>query len=441
MGRTDSPLRERMLFVVGARRSGTNWVQRVLTAHPGVVAVPTETYLFARGLAPLEQRFQHAAIGSLKVGSIYMPRDDMLDAFRDLCDRVFGGILEALDPGAQYLLERSPGHADVLDLLGAVYPDARVVHIVRDGRDVARSLVSQDWGPDGLADAAAEWRDSVSKARAAGASLQHYVEVRYEELLSDPRRHVADLYRRLDLAADDRVLAGALTEAGVSYNADPRMPEIGSGKWRSVFSAADVALFESIAGDLLVDLGYGRAAEEGSTPKDATAPAAAKASPPQPPLDVVTRLRRRLGRLRRRLLAGAPSRAGSDAENLRRLRAASVVVDEVLAAMARGDGEAVATRLAPAAQVRLIGPSGDWEGRGDEARARLAAAVAADPAIAGRQVRGDLHPSLPVNTLVATWRTEDGMLHDRVTLVGVVDDLVSRVVRYELPPREATGRR
>ena len=432
MGRDDSALRDRMLFVVGARRSGTNWVQRVLTAHPDVVAVPTETYLFARGLAPLRERFQHAAIGSYKVGSIYMPLDDMLDAFRDLCDRVFGGVLEAVGPEARYLLERSPGHADVLDLVGAVYPDARVVHIVRDGRDVARSLVSQDWGPAGIAEAAAEWRDSVMRARSAGAGLGHYVEMRYEELLADPRQHVAGLYAALGLEAGAEVLAAALTEAGVSYNADPRMPEIGTGKWRAAFSEADLALFESIAGDLLDELGYGRAAGAGSSP---TQPAVEPIAPVT--ASTAGTFRRRLGRVRRRLLGARPA-TGVDAENLRRLRAASVVIDEVLAAMSAGDGAAVAARLAPAAQVRLIGPGEEWDGRGEDARARLSAAIAADPAIRGRQVRGDLHPALPAHTLVATWRTDDGMLHDRITIVDVVGDVVTRVVRYELPARRSS---
>jgi len=423
-----------MLFVVGARRSGTNWVQRVLTAHPDVVGVPTETYLFARGLAPLQERFQHAAIGSYKVGSIYMPRDDMLDAFRDLCDRVFAGMLEAVGPGARYLLERSPGHADVLELVGAVYPDARFVHIVRDGRDVARSLVSQDWGPAGIEEAAAEWRESVTRARSAGAGLEHYVEVRYEDLLSDPRRRVAALYEALGLEAGPEVLAVALTEAGVSYNADPRMPEIGTGKWRGAFSDTDLARFESIAGDLLDELGYGRAVGAQRPPAH---PGAEPVGPA--PASTPGTLRRRLGGLRRRLLGVGPA-TGVDAENLRRLRAASVVVDEVLAAMSAGDGAAVVARLAPAARVRLVSPDGEWDGRGDDARARLSAAVAADPAVRGRQLRGDLHPAVPAHTLVATWRTDDGTLHDRVTIVDVVGDVVTRVVRYELPGRApATG--
>jgi hypothetical protein len=152
----------------------------------------------------------------------------------------------------------------------------------------------------------------------------------------------------------------------------------------------------------------------------------------------VQAIRRRLGRWRRRL-AGTTGAAGVDAENLRRLRAASVVVDEVLASMSSGDGAAVVRRLAPAAQVRLVTPSGDWEGRGDDAHRRLVEAIAGDPAIRGRQVRGDLHPSLPAHTLVATWRTADGLLHDRVTIVDVVGELVTRVVRYELPPRSATA--
>src|SRR4051794_19181933 len=67
MSRADSPLRGRMIFNVGARRSGTFWLQRIVAAHPGVSAVPSETHLFSDGIAPLFSRLQHSVRSSTKV--------------------------------------------------------------------------------------------------------------------------------------------------------------------------------------------------------------------------------------------------------------------------------------------------------------------------------------------------------------------------------------
>ena len=129
MGRADSPLRERMIFNFGARRSGTFWLQRIVTAHPAVSAVPSETYLFSHGVSPLLERFQHSARSSPEVGAVYVDRDNLIDAVRDLCDTVFGQFLEA---GTERVAERTPHHAWHLGLIAEVYPDARFVHIIRD---------------------------------------------------------------------------------------------------------------------------------------------------------------------------------------------------------------------------------------------------------------------------------------------------------------------
>ena len=99
-----------MVFVVGARRSGTKWIQRMLAAHPDVAMIPGETGLFTHGLSQLSERFQHGVIGSARTGKVFMDRGDLLDALRGFCDSVFGGLLERLGPKCRYLVERTPFH-------------------------------------------------------------------------------------------------------------------------------------------------------------------------------------------------------------------------------------------------------------------------------------------------------------------------------------------
>jgi hypothetical protein len=260
VSRADSPLRGRMIFNVGSRRSGTFWLQRIVTAHPEVAAVPSETHLFSHGIAPLVDRFHHDALAPEQVGSTFIEREVLVDALRDFCDTVFAGMLGA---GKERLAERTPLHALTTGLIADIYPDARIVHIIRDGRDVARSLVTHSWGPGSVADAAREWRTAIEAARAGAHGSDRYLEIRYEDLLAAPAAGIGELYRWLELPVDDAILEGALAEAKVSRNLDPMHTPPGAGKWRRGFTPKDLGAFEDAAGELLYDLGYQRVAAHG----------------------------------------------------------------------------------------------------------------------------------------------------------------------------------
>ena len=74
LSRAESPLKDRMIFCFGARRSGTYLLQRIVGAHPLVSQVPSETHIFSHGLVPLLERFRHEDPESLEVGSMYVER-------------------------------------------------------------------------------------------------------------------------------------------------------------------------------------------------------------------------------------------------------------------------------------------------------------------------------------------------------------------------------
>ena len=256
-----SPLRERVIFNVGSRRSGTYWLQRIITAHPSVGAVPSETHLFSHGIAPLMQRFHSEDRLAAEVGRIYADRARVIEALRILCDGVLG---EYLEPGQERVAERTPLHVFHLALIHEIYPDAQFVHIIRDGRDSARSIAAQPWGPESIADAAAEWQDAIRAARAAGLPADRYREVRYEALLAEPEREFARLYEWLRLPNGEADLANALAESKRQANVDRHgVGGVATAKWRDAFSADDLRKFNEVAGDLLVELGY--PAEEGGT--------------------------------------------------------------------------------------------------------------------------------------------------------------------------------
>jgi hypothetical protein len=246
-----------LIFNVGSRRSGTYWLQRITCAHPAVAEVPSETYVFSHGIAQLMERFQYEQPDSQEVGKVYADRERLLAAIRNLCDTVFGEFARS---GETRAAERTPWHVYHLPLIKEVYPDATFVHIIRDGRDVARSLVAAlPRGPDNVKEAAEEWRSSVEAGRAAAPLLgERLLEVRYEHLLADPKTEIARLYAHHGL---DGGLDEALVAAGEKANIGQHDRRVGSGKWRDGWSRRELRDFEAVAGDLVRELGYEPRAE------------------------------------------------------------------------------------------------------------------------------------------------------------------------------------
>jgi hypothetical protein len=270
-----------MVFVVGARRSGTLWVQRVLAAHPGVSAVPTETYLFSYGISQVFDRLQHGLVSSPRVASVYADRDEVIAATRELCDVIFRRFGERED---SLIVERTPWHANHLELIGEIYPDARIVHVIRDGRDVALSRWKRTLGDGEKAPAgqvAEGWQRRIRRAQKQGRKLAHYLELRYEDLVTDTEpnlRRIAEFLelewdpvmltfyeraadRMSEMARDLPAVEGKPTRPGderMQAHAMTQKPPDPSAmyRWKERMSPEDVAAFDAAAGELLSELGY-----------------------------------------------------------------------------------------------------------------------------------------------------------------------------------------
>jgi hypothetical protein len=395
-----------MVFVVGARRSGTLWVQRVLAAHPGVSAVPTETYLFSYGISQVFDRLQHGLVSSPRVASVYADRDEVIAATRELCDVIFRRFGERED---SLIVERTPWHAHHLDLIGEIYPDARIVHVIRDGRDVARSLVAQPWGPNTIAEAATEWRETVEAARSGGEGNDLYREVRYETLLADPAAGARELYDWLGI--DDSAASVELgTEAAAERQNLGAGDSVGAGKWRAEWSPGDLAEFEAFAGELREQLGYPH--EE--LPKGASG--------------------RRFARRRKRpagpAVDDAPRAERPEHEVLEPQR----LIEDVVAALRPGGG-GLGELLGTEAAVRVLDGSGAREAKGERGLELLAAELAADPAFAGRQLGGESFPGIPSTTVSLVFELADG---ERASRVLVLRQAGGRVAELTLiRPAEA----
>lgn len=211
MGRLDSPLRDRVIFVEGAPRSGTTWLAHLLAAHPQIAGVAAESHLFDYGVDHLFDNFDgRGPIGPGLRG--YVERDELADLVRELCDGVLMTMRSHV-PGneaATFVMEKTPTGRDPdgLDLArkAECYPDAWCVHIVRDREAVIRSLMRSPFMSDRSYAVCADARDrAVDQIRQHFGARARYREIHYEDLRSDPRASAHELFDWLGIRTDEQI--------------------------------------------------------------------------------------------------------------------------------------------------------------------------------------------------------------------------------------------
>lgn len=151
-----------------------------------------------------------------------------------------------------------------LERIEAGLPGLRVIHIIRDGRDVALSWLGIWTRPPTLAAAAREWVRHVEGKRAwGGRHPERYLEVRYEDLIARPEEIQTRIAAFLGLPAPLAVASFHTSELAATLASGAPHSKIASpldpgniAKWRRTMCVADQALFEAVAGTTLSACGY-----------------------------------------------------------------------------------------------------------------------------------------------------------------------------------------
>ena len=171
----------------------------------------------------------------------------------------------------------TPEHLLYLLQIKEAIPEALIIHIIRDGRDVALSLAKQNWirpfawqKDQGVFVAGLFWEWIVCKGRALGQTLGHdYLEVRFEDLVKNPAETSSKLGRFIDHDLDydriQRVAIGSVEKPNTSFRSEffKDEPFNPVGRWRQGFSPEGLARFEGLVGQFLKKLGYPLATLQG----------------------------------------------------------------------------------------------------------------------------------------------------------------------------------
>lgn len=161
-------------------------------------------------------------------------------------------------------VDHTPGSQFIVPYLAEMFHDAKFLHLVRDGRAVAASILPLDWGPVNILDSARRWSREVAAGLAAETSpvLKGRIRrVRYEDILMDPVRVVADLCEFCGIAFEDSMIEGKgfllpryTRDQHALVGSRPQADR--ASQWKSRLSPRQIEIFEADAGGLLQLLGY-----------------------------------------------------------------------------------------------------------------------------------------------------------------------------------------
>lgn len=285
-----------MPIIVGAPRSGTTVLRFMLDAHPHL-AIPPETGF----LVPLSRLARSGEVNAQRIFAAITdhPADAPVWPDFQIPREAFWRRISAVDHltpadaarcfyrmyadrhGKRRWGEKTPLYGLHMADIGALLPEARFIHLICDGRDVALSLRGLSFSPgDDMETLAAYWRDVVTQTRAQSHACAHYLEVRYEDLIRDPRTTIERIASFVELAFDPGMLRyfegtpQRLLEHGERRHRDARIivareqrlrqqalttapPDVTRVlRWRRDMTVGERSAFERVAGGLLRELGY-----------------------------------------------------------------------------------------------------------------------------------------------------------------------------------------
>lgn len=286
------------VFIVGCPRSGTTLLQRIVNAHPLIAIIPeigwiikrseTRAFVTLEGLvrpAFIQDLMQKGALGrytSLPVSKQEL--EELLLATRhhpvvysELITSFFDryGIAD----GKPLVGNKTVDHVRNISPLHRLWPQAKFVHLIRDGRDVCLSVTNwrraarlanefSAWSEDPISTAALWWEWQVRLGREAGSLLDNalYHEMHYEDLVADPTGTCQSLCEFLGIPFDEAMLrfhqGREKQDVGLDAKHAWMPPTPGLRDWRTQMPEPDLIRFEAVAGELLDELGYPRGVTE-----------------------------------------------------------------------------------------------------------------------------------------------------------------------------------
>jgi hypothetical protein len=264
---------EREIFIGGCGRSGTTLLGAILGAHSDCVCPPESHFKIGvlrtcraeDGTIDLEEALSFIRMHwRFKLWNLEVdPRRAPDSSYADLLRWLVASYAQDRGMDGGTWVDHTPENVNYAPLLLELFPEAKLVHIVRDGRAVANSILPLDWGPNTVIEAAPWWRETVREGLALEETLpaDQIVRVTYEDLVYEPEPTVRRLCEGLGLAYEPAMLeADGFRPPGYTAGQHELIGERPQPqravRWRRTLTDRQVEIFESLAADLLSRLGY-----------------------------------------------------------------------------------------------------------------------------------------------------------------------------------------
>lgn len=286
-----------MPMVVGSPRSGTTLLRLMLDAHPQLTIPPETGFLgYLPEFIPVSDYVTreiffdyvtHFPRNAPNWADFRIPPETFLEALHQIEPFNFADgfrmfyRLYAARVGKPRWGDKTPTYFRYMNEIRQTLPEARFIHIIRDGRDVALSLRPLWFSPGKEMETLAQrWRDDIEIARRLGQGAPDYFELHYERLIAEPESVLRQICAFIDLEYDPAMLRyheqspTRLEELVTRYRTDgtivatredrlnahrltTKPPEASRVfNWKREMTPEEQARYLAIAGDLLAELGY-----------------------------------------------------------------------------------------------------------------------------------------------------------------------------------------
>jgi len=270
------PTPEKFVFVVGAPRSGTTWLQLPLSQHPDVASCQ-ETHIFSSYMQSLFQSELRFASDERGVGlSRVVDEEDFVRLYKEFALSAVDQITRNHTNGhGKIFVEKTPAHVHYYQNILRLFPEAFFIEIVRDPRAMVASMRAVDfgnWTTSGVIQNCHRWKKSIRDGLSLEAGASHHRRVKYEDLLHDTERVLSELFEFIGEKPDrsdisvwaENVSLSKLRSGGGPENVPwdmNREPQNFYRKgdavgWKKELSKADASLIERLVSSEMDELGY-----------------------------------------------------------------------------------------------------------------------------------------------------------------------------------------
>lgn len=271
-------------FVTGVPKSGTTWLGKLLNAHPEINCKGEAcVHVFIKSLIRISNEYNEFLAnraGQFSDSNEFpmLKTDDVHAIARYFVEQRLRTISDPEKPKLRFLGEKDPAHVVNFPILQSTFPDAKVIHIIRDGRSTTISAwhhnmrivpdMMKKAGFDAFIDEAAQrWGKMIRTARENSSLLgDRYIEVRYEALIEDAQANLKRILNHLGADSSEATVMACVEAASFEKLSAGRARGIEnnnsffrkgtSDDWKTQMTASQIQRFNARSGGMLEELGY-----------------------------------------------------------------------------------------------------------------------------------------------------------------------------------------